>query len=101
MNVHHKHISFEPGDFFLLSTKYLPLKLPGSCNLKPLWVGPYQIVNADDDNAYELDLPATLAKLHPVFNITLLKCYIGDVVPAPDPVKLDGPEYEVGAILYH
>ena len=38
---HCKHISFEPGDFVLLLTKHLPLKLPGFRKLKPLWVGPY------------------------------------------------------------
>ena len=99
---YHKPISFEPGDFVLLLTKHLPLKLPGSHKLKPLWVGPYQIVHACGNNAYELELPATLAKLHLVFNITLLKHYVGDVIPTPDPIKLNnGPEYEVDAILHH
>ena len=49
-----------------------------------------------------LEVPATLAKLHPVFNVTLFKHYVGDFVPTLDPIKLeDGPEYEVDAILYH
>ena len=35
-----------------------------------------------------------------MFNVTLLKQYVGDVVPAPDPIKLDdGPEYEVDAFF--
>ena len=100
--MHCRHISFEPGDFVLLSTKHLSLKVPGSCNLKPLWVGPYKIVYTCGNNAYKLELPAMLANLHLVFNITLLNCYVGDVVPALDPIKLDnGPEYEVNAILYN
>ena len=54
------------------------------------------------DNACKLELPAMLAKLHPVFNVALLKHYIGDVVLSLDPIKLDnGPEYEVDAILNH
>ena len=43
-----------------------------------------------------------ISKLHPVFNVTFLKCYVGNIVPASDPVKLDnGPEYEIDAILHH
>ena len=75
MDAHCKHISFEPGYFVLLSTKHLPLKLPESHKLKPLWVGPYLIVHACSNNAYELDLLATV-KLYLVFNITLHKCYV-------------------------
>ena len=37
-----------------------------------------------------------------MFNVTSLKHYVGDVVPTPDPIKLDdGPEYEVNAIINH
>ena len=63
---------------------------------------PYCIVCAYGNNAYKLELPATLAKLHPVFNVTSLEPYAGDVVPTLDPIKLDdGPKYGVDAILYH
>ena len=41
--------------------KALPLKLPRSCKLKPLWVGLYRIVRASGDNAYELEPSAKLA----------------------------------------
>ena len=102
VHAHCKYISFEPRDFVLLFKKHLPLMLPGSCKLKPLWVNPYQIVDACSDNVYELELPAMLAKFHPVFNATLLERYIGDVETALDPIKLDnGPDYEVYAILCH
>ena len=102
MDVHCKHISFEPGDFVFLSTKHLPLEIPGPYKLKPLWVGPYKIVYTYGDNAYELELLTMLAKLLPVFNVTLLKLYVGDIVPAPDPIKLkNGSEYEVYAILHY
>ena len=84
----------------MLSTRNLPLRLPGSTKLKPLWVGPYQIVETVGANAVKLALPPALASLHPVFNIALVKRYVGTVIPAPDLVKLDaGPEYEVQAIL--
>ena len=100
--MHCKHIIFESGGFVLLLSKHLPLKLPGSHKPKPLWLGLYQIVYSCGDNAYELELPATLAKLHSVFNLTLFQRYVGDVVPALDLIKLDdGSEYKVHDILYH
>ena len=47
-------------------------------------------------------LPATLEWLHPVFNISVLKRYKGQVLSPPDPIELDtGPEFEVEAILCH
>ena len=80
----------------------LPLHLLGSTKLKPLWVGPYQILVTVGANAVKLALPPTLASLHPVFNIALVKRYVGTVIPALNPVKLDdGPEYEVQVILRH
>ena len=74
----------------------------GSCKLKPLWVGPFRVVRAIGTNAYELDLPATLEQLHPVFNVSILKHYEGQVLSPLDPIELDtGPEFEVEAILCH
>ena len=86
----------------MLSTRNLPLRLPGSTKLKPLWVGPYQIVATVGANAVKLALPPALASLHPVFNIALVKFYVRMVIPAPNSVELDaGPEYEMQAILRH
>ena len=102
MNPHRRAITFAPGDFVLLHMKNLPIKVPGSCKLKPLWVGPFRVVHAIGTNAYELDLPATLEQLHPVFNVSVLKRYEGQVLSPPDPIELDtGPEFEVEAILHH
>ena len=82
--------------------KNLPIKVPGLCKLKPLWVGPFRVVRAIGTNAYELDLPATLERLHPVFNVSVLKHYEGQVLSPLDPIELDtGPEFEVEAILHH
>ena len=76
--------------------------MPGSHKLKLLWVGPFQVVRAIGTNAYELDLPATLEQLHPVFNVSVLKRYEGQVLSPPGPIELDtGPEFEVEAILHH
>ena len=96
MKPHKRAIAFAPGDFVLLHTKNLPIKMLGLCKLKLLWVGPFRVVHAIGTNAYELDLPATLEQLHPVFNVLVLKCYEGQVLSPPDPIELDtGPEFEV------
>ena len=102
MNPHRRAITFSSGEFVLLHAKNLPIKVPGSHKLKPLWVGPFRVVRAIGTNAYELDLPATLERLHPLFNVSVLKHYKGQVLSPPDPIELDtGPEFEVEAILHH
>ena len=88
VNPHRRVITFAPGDFVLVHTKNLPIKVPGSRKLKPLWVGPFWVIHAIGTNAYELDLPATLEQLHPVFNISVLKRYKGQVLSPPDPIEL-------------
>ena len=40
--------------------------------MKPLWYGPYSIVEAMGNNAFQLDLPPYWG-LHPVFNFDLFK----------------------------
>ena len=65
MNPHQRVITFVPGDFVFVHTKNLPIKVPGSRKLKPLWVGPFRVIRAIGTNAYELDLPATLEQITP------------------------------------
>ena len=55
-----------------------------------------------NDNAYCLDLPSSFHRIHPVINVSQLKCYCGTIVPPPDPVVIDGlDEYEVAQIHEH
>src|SRR5258708_6000126 len=37
--------------------------------------GPFKVVNRVGNNAYRLELPEMLSRLHPVFNINLLEPY--------------------------
>ena len=46
--------------------------------LKPRYVGPFKILKSIGKVAYELELPAKLAAVNPVFHISLLKKCVGD-----------------------
>ncbi len=45
--------------------------------LSPLYIGPYQIMRRIGGVAYELEFPASLGSIHPVFHISMLKKCIG------------------------
>lgn len=50
----------------------------------PYYISPYQTLKRVGNVAYELDLPASLASVHPVFYVSMLKKRVGDpslVVP--------------------
>ena len=67
-------------------------------------LGPFIISNQINEVAFHLDLPPDM-HLHPVFHVSLLEPYIISSIPdrvvlPPPPVQLvDGPEFEVKAIL--
>ena len=68
--------------------------------MKPRFVGPFRVVKAIGANAFELALPETM-RIHPVFNVSLLRKYHGAYHP-PGPIIVDGEqEYEVDCILRH
>ena len=46
--------------------------------LSPRYIGPYEIFKIVGSVAYELDLPNDLAKVHPVFHVSMLRKFIGD-----------------------
>ena len=72
------------------------------------WLGPYVIKRVISRSAYQLKLPASFGKTHPVISVTLLRPFEGDSItkhqehhpPPPPPIVRDGvEEYEVEKIL--
>ncbi|WMV14749.1 hypothetical protein MTR67_008134 [Solanum verrucosum] len=65
--------------------------------LSPRYVGPYRIFQRIGKVTYELELPADLAAVHPVFHISLLKKCVGDpvsIVPLESVAVKDSLSYE-------
>ena len=54
------------------------MRLGKKGKLSPRYVGPYKIMKRFGKVAYELELQAELAAVHPVFHISLLKKCMGD-----------------------
>ena len=72
------------------------------------WLGPYTIKQVISCSAYRLKFPASFSQIHPVFSVTLLQPFEGDLIakhqkchlPPPPPIIHDGvKEYEVEKIL--
>ncbi|WMV26784.1 hypothetical protein MTR67_020169 [Solanum verrucosum] len=65
--------------------------------LSPIYVGPYRILKRIGKVAYELELQADLAAVHPVFHFSLVKKCVGDpasIVPLESVVVKDSLLYE-------
>uniref|UniRef100_A0A803TM75 Gypsy retrotransposon integrase-like protein 1 n=1 Tax=Anolis carolinensis TaxID=28377 RepID=A0A803TM75_ANOCA len=66
----------ERGDLVWLSTKNIKLGLP-SKKLSPRFIGPFKIQGIINEVTFQLQLPKSLGKIHPVFHRSLLKKYMG------------------------
>ena len=71
------------------------------------YLGPFKILKRIGKLAYRLDLPRSMARLHPVFNVSLLKAWNAlppeagfkpGAIQIPDEIA-PGERYEVEAIL--
>lgn len=74
-NNQRRDLSFEVGDFVYL--KVMPLKGVQRFQMKgklaPRYIGPYRIVQRRGEVSYQLQLPAELTGIHPVFHVSQLK----------------------------
>jgi hypothetical protein len=68
--------TFNPGDRVYLDASNLRTTRPSS-KLAHRYLGPYKVLTRVGRNAYQLELPAAMKALHPVFNVVKL-------LPAPD-----------------
>ena len=65
--------------------------------LSPSYIGPYRILKRVGSVPYEVKLPNELAKVHPVFYVSMLRKFVGDVdtiVPLKDVTIEDNLTYE-------
>ncbi|PHT87829.1 hypothetical protein T459_09935 [Capsicum annuum] len=79
-DVRRRDLEFEVGDLAYL--KISPMKrvkrFSKMGKLSPRYVGSYQILSRVGKVAYEIELPADLLVVHPVFHVSVLKKCIGD-----------------------
>lgn len=93
MDARRRHIEFKVGDRVLLSTADLKLATQGtSKKLQPKFTGPFKITAKVGANAYTLELPRQLSKMHPTVNVSRLRPYKdNDQATFPTREKLNRP----------
>ena len=62
---------YQPGDKVWLDSRNITTIRPMK-KLDDKWLGPFEIVEAVNSNAYRLKLPKQLSRIHPVFNVVKL-----------------------------
>jgi hypothetical protein len=99
---------FAEGDKVLLRAKNLLSSRP-SKKFDARYLGPFVVTQKIGKLAYRLELPPSMDRMHPVFNVALLEPWREPFAssgfrpgPAPDPDHIVSPErYEVEGILEH
>ena len=96
--------SFEVGQKVFLDGRNIKTSRP-SAKMEDKWFGPYEIIEKVGASAYRLKLPRTWNKIHPVFNVVMLKpaiepAFDSQHLPSPPPPVLvdNEEEYEVEEI---
>jgi hypothetical protein len=106
MDCRRRDVQYSVGDQVLLSTANLALREDGQANkLLAPWVGPFQVTQVINTNAYKLQLPERWKQLHPVFNVSRLRPYRpNDPAQFPDRDTIDRPPpdlaYSDGSAAY-
>jgi hypothetical protein len=86
-NQNRREVVLKVGDQVMLSTANLKNELRAP-KLAPKFIGPFPVRRVVSSVAYELELPRTMSKLHPVFHISKLKLYQDGSSLFPDRVQL-------------
>jgi hypothetical protein len=94
-----KEPQFKIGDWVMVNAKNIKTKRP-SKKFDYKLRGKFRISRLIGINAYELELPPSTGKIHPVFHISLLEPYRENTIPrrkepTPPPIDLEEQEYLV------
>lgn len=96
---------FRVGDMVMLDSRNIKTVRPNK-SLDHKNLGPFRIIKAYGNSAYELELPSSMGRLYPVFHPWLLHLDNSDPLPGqrtppPPPVDIDqeGEIWEVAEIL--
>jgi hypothetical protein len=84
--------SYKEGDKVWLNAKNIKTTRPAK-KLDYKWYGPFSIKQVISSVAYKLDLPLSMARLHPTFHVSLLRPALDD--PIAERPQLDRPEPEL------
>ena len=84
-----RDLEFEVGDLVYLKVSPMKgvIRFGKKGKLSPRYVGPYKILQRIGSVAYEIEFPNDLAKVYPVFHVSMLRKFIGDansIVPLSD-----------------
>jgi hypothetical protein len=101
-----KNVKFKVGDQVWLDARNIKTTRPAK-KLDDKWFGPFPVLKVISDNVYKLKLTPPFSRVHPVFNITVLRKFNPDEIASrpkrshPDPVIDEEGEvaYEVESIL--
>jgi hypothetical protein len=99
-NRRHLDQQFNEGQMVLLSAKNIQMKRPHK-KLDSKFLGPFKVLKRIGKQAYKLDLPDSMSRLHPTFHVSLLERYHGrpDVQPPPVELMDNGEHWEVEKIV--
>jgi len=97
-----KKPTFKVGDWVMVNPKNIKTRCPTK-KLDYKVRGKFRFKRVIGTNAYDLDLPSSTGKMHPVFHINLVEpCHLqnipGSCSPTPPPIDLEETEYHVEKI---
>ncbi|XP_070015296.1 uncharacterized protein [Nicotiana sylvestris] len=88
------HVSYMVGEkvFLKVSPTKGVMRFGNKGKLNPRFIGSFEVLRRIGEVAYELALPSSLSRVHPVFHVFMLWKYIGDPSHVLDfsMVQLDG-----------
>src|SRR5271168_2577426 len=88
---HTRAPDYQPGDMVYLDASDIQTTRP-SHKLSHRCLGPFKVVKKVGNGAYRLELPPSMSRLHPVFNVVKLLLAPPDPIPGRRPAPLPPPE---------